>query len=381
MANVHAVLGSDEGKVKEMALKLVQKHTPAGADDFTNDIIDGTAENSEHAGRLCSSAVQALQTIPFFGGGKVVWLKDANFLGDNQIGKAESSVEGFEMLVEVLESGLPSDVHFVLSTANIDKRRGYYKRLTKIATTQVYDKPDTSRSGWEGPVLAAARARSTELGLTFESGALELLVQMAGDDTRQMENELEKISLYLGDRKRAGIQTVRSLVATSRAGVLWDVGNAIGARDLKRAVELVNLLLFQGQNAIGVLLAAIVPKVRSLLLVKDLLARHKLNTMSYQSFGISLEALSPSATAHLPKKKDGSGFNVYPMFLSIGEAKQFSLDELRAGLKACLMANAKLVTTQLDEKLVLERLLIGLLGGSPPPTARPAQPAGRVSRW
>ena len=198
-------------------------------------------------------------------------------------------------------------------------------------------------------------------GLTFESGALELLVQMAGDDTRQLENELEKIDLFLGERRRAGIATVRGLVSMSRAGVIWEIGNAIGVRDLKRALELLGILVYQGQNPIGLLLAAIVPKVRSLLLVKDLLSRHKLNTGSYTSFNVSLEALPTAATAHLPRKKDGTGFNAYPLFLAIGESTRFTLDELHAAFRACLEANSKLVTSQLDPKLVLERLLVSLL--------------------
>jgi len=359
--NIHAVLGTDDGRVKETAIKLVQKFSPPDGGEFSNDTVDGTAESSDHAASICHNAIQALQTLPFFGGGKVVWLKAANFLGDTPTGRSETTVNAFENLLEVLEQGLPLDVHFVLSASSIDKRRTAYKRLTKLANTQVYDRPDTTKAGWEGPVLAQAQVKARELGLTFETGALELLVQMSGDDTRQLENEIEKIDLYLGDRRRAGLQTVRSLVSVSRAGVIWEVGNAIGARDLKRAMELVNLLLFQGQNAIGILLGAIVPKVRSLLLVKDLLSRHKLNTGNYSGFSISLEALPTAATAHLPRKKDGTGFNVYPLFLSINEAQRFKLEELHSALNACLEANSKLVTTQLDERLVLERLLVGML--------------------
>ena len=359
--NIHAVLGTDEGKVKEVALRLVQQFTVPGSDDFGNDVIEGTAENSEHAGTICNNVIQALQTLPFFGGGKVVWLKNANFLGDTVVGKAQASVTGFENILDVLEGNLPNDIYFVLSTSSVDKRRTSYKRLTKLANVQSFDKPDTSRAGWEAVVLSQAGAKARELGITFESGALELLVQMAGDDTRQMENELEKIDVYLGERRRAGLQTVRNLVSMSRAGVVWEVGNAIGARNLQRALELVGVLLFQGQSAIGILLGAIVPKVRNLLMAKDLLSRHKLNRGGYSAFTASLDNLPSSATAHLPKKKDGTGLNVYPLFLSIDEAARFTLDELHAGYRSCLEANAKLVTTQLDDKIVIERLLVGLL--------------------
>ncbi len=363
--NIHAILGTDEMRVKEVALKLVQKFTPPDAGDFANDIIEGTADNAEHAGQICNNVIQALQTMPFFGGAKVVWLKNANFLGDSVTGRAQAAVTGFENILDVLEGGIGDDVKFVLSATSIDKRRTAYKRITKLANMEVFDKPDTSRPGWEDAVMGTASRWAREKGITFESGALELLVQMAGDDTRQMENELEKIDLFLGDRRRAGLSTVRSLVSMSRAGVIWDIGNAIGARDLRRALELLGILVYQGQNPIGILLGAVVPKVRSLLLVKDLLTKHKLNTGSYGPFCNSLEALPTTATAHLPRKKDGTGFNAYPLFLAIQESTRFTLDELHTAFRGCLDANAKLVTTQLDTKLVIERLLVSLLAPRP----------------
>ncbi len=356
-----AVVGTDEARVKEAAMRIVQRITPPEAGDFGNEIVEGQADNAEHAGQICGNVIMALQTLPFFGGGKVVWLKGANFLGDNQTGKAQASVQGFENILDVLESNLPPDIKFVLSTSSIDKRRTSFKRLSKIASMEVHDKPDTSKAGWEEAVMHHALNKARELGLTFESGALELLVQMAGDDTRQMENEIEKIDLYLGERRRCGLNTVRGMVSMSRAGVVWEIGNAIGARDLQRALELLGVLMYQGQNAIGILLAAIVPKVRNLLIIKELTSRNKVNTMSYNGFSSSLEALPSSATSHLPRKKDGSGFNVYPLFMAVAEARKFTLDELHDGLSACLAANAKLVTTQLDTKVVMERLLVGLL--------------------
>ncbi len=360
-SQVNVLLGSDEARVKEAALLLVRSLTPPDAGDFSNDIIDGTADNAEHASTICSNVCMALQTLPFFGGTKVVWLKNANFLSESGPGRGQSAVAGFERILDVVEGGLGSDVRFVISATGIDKRRSAYKRLGKIASMESFDKPDTSKAGWEQAVLSDASRKVKAMGLTFESGALELLVQMAGDDTRQMENELEKIDLYLGERRRVGLTTVRNLVSMSRAGVLWDLGNAIGKRDLPRALELLSTLMYQGQNAIGLLLAAVVPRVRSLLLIKDLGSRYKLNKFNYSGFTSSLEGLPSTATSHLPRKKDGSGFNAYPLFLALPETGNFTLEELHAGYKACLTANAKLVTSSLDPKLVLERLLVGLL--------------------
>lgn len=360
-SQVHVVIGTDDARVKEAAMQIVRKLTPPDAGDFANEIIEGNADNAEHAGRICGDVIQALQTLPFFGGVKVVWLRAANFLGDSQTGRAQAAVQGFENILDVIEAGLGPDVKFVLSAGGIDKRRTSWKRLGKLANIEVFDKPDTSKAGWEGPVMAQASLKARELGLSFESGALELLVQMAGDDTRQLENEIEKIDLYLGERRRCGLRTVNTLVSLSRAGVIWEIGNAIGTRNLPRALELLDVLLYQGQNAIGILLGAIVPRVRSLLVARELASRHRINRGNYTAFCNSLEALPHSDTAHLPRKKDGTGFNVYPVFLALTEAASYSLEELEKALSACLDANVKLVTTQLDNKVVLERLLVGML--------------------
>jgi DNA polymerase III subunit delta len=363
--NIHAILGTDEAAMKEAALRLVQKLTPPDAGDFSNDVIDGVAENADHAGQICSQVMQALQTLPFFGGGKVVWLKNANFIGDSVTGRAQAAVEGFEHILDVVEGGIGDDVKFVISATSIDKRRTSYKRLSKLANIEVHDKPDTSRGGWEQEAMAQASRIARERNITFETGALDLLVQMCGDDTRQMTNELEKIDLYLGERRRAGVRTVRDLVSVSRAGVIWEIGNAIGVRDLRRALDRLRMILEHGEkkdaNPIGILLGAIVPKVRSLLLIKDLVSKHRLDSSSYQRFSVSLEALPSAATSHLPRKKDGSGFNAYPLFLAIEESRRYSLAELHDAFAACLEANSRLVTSQLDPRLVLERLLVGMM--------------------
>src|SRR5204862_6579245 len=83
-ANIYAVVGSDEAEVKRVAAELATNLTPAGAGDFGLEIIDGAADHAEQAAARIRSTIEALQTLPFFGSTKVVWLKNANFQGDDQ---------------------------------------------------------------------------------------------------------------------------------------------------------------------------------------------------------------------------------------------------------------------------------------------------------
>ena len=356
-----AVVGTDDMRVKETALKLSRELAPVDGGEFGTDIIDGVAENADHCAQIIRATMDALQTLPFFGGEKLVWLKNANFLADTQVGKTNAALEGIESILDYVEK-LPADVTFLFSASAVDKRRSAWKRIQKIADLRMFDKPDTSKTGWEDEVMPLVERRAREMGLTFEGDALEALVQLAGEDTRQLDSELDKLSLYVGERGRITIKDVQLMVPLNRAGVIFEVGNAIGKRDLRRALELVRTLVFQGQNPIGILLGAIVPRVRNLLLASDIITRHpKIPRGGYQGFIGALDRLPAHETAHLPKKKDGSGINGYPIFLALNEAQKFTAEELRAALQGCLEANLKLVTTAIEPQLVLERLLISIL--------------------
>jgi DNA polymerase-3 subunit delta len=111
---------------------------------------------------------------------------------------------------------------------------------------------------------------------------------------------------------------------------------------------------------VGLLLAAIVPKMRNLVLARDLIERHRPPMSGYGAFQAALERLPADEIAHLPRKKDG-GLNVYPLFLAAQETRQFSESELRHGLNACLRANHRLVGSSLDPRVVLSQLLVEIL--------------------
>ena len=183
-----------------------------------------------------------------------------------------------------------------------------------------------------------------------------------GGDRRVMENELEKLDLYLGpERREVTADDVRELVPLSRAGIVFELGNALAARDLNHSLAILDQLLFQGETPIGILLVAIIPTVRSLLLVKDLMARHRLSRPQQPFFfGKSLERLPEAATAHLPRKKDGT-VNAYALGLAAMHAHRYEMAELGVAFRACLDANVSLVTSSMEPEVVLSQLVVRIV--------------------
>jgi DNA polymerase III subunit delta len=361
LSGLYTVVGTDDGQVREAALRLSREKLPASANDMGLEIVEGEATNSEEVETVVFRAIEAMQTYSLFGGGKLVWLKGATFLADTVVGRAEATQMACERLLNAVSGGLPPDVVFLLSATEVDKRRSFWLKWSKMSEVYVFDLADTSRRGWEAEIEAFIHDRCAKTGLRFEPGAIELFVSLAGERSDQVANEVEKLDLYLGPQRRLITQhDIRTLVPLSREGIVFELGNAIGSRQIKQALPLLDHLLGQGETAVGILLAAIIPKVRNLLLAHDLIAHHRLSPNSYQAFTTGLGNLSPAEVHHLPRKKDG-GFSVYPLFLAAQECRNFSGAELRLALEACLEANRRLVTSALDPKVVLSQLLVRLL--------------------
>ena len=391
-ANMYAVVGSDEAEVKHVAAELAQKLVPDDAGDFGLEVIDGVAENADQAAARVRSVIEGLQTLPFFGSTKVVWLKNANFLGDDAKARSTAVQSALEELSDLIDSGVGDGVMLLISATEVDKRRSFYKTLAKRTELQVFDRLDSGRAGWEEEATEIVLARAKKRKLEFDDAALELFVLLTGGDTRQIDNELEKIDVYCStgfqpvrpaggspaELEMAGkmpasppakmavpritVELVRELVPLSRAGVIFELSNALTVRDLELALMLVRRLLEQGEKAVGILLAAIVPTIRNLLLAKNLMEQHGIRRPhSPFQFIAAMNRLPAKATEHLPRKKDGS-INAYGLAIAAKHANQFDTNELIEAMRACLDANVKLVTTQLDHELVLTEVAVKLLG-------------------
>jgi len=361
-AQIYAVVGSDESEVKRVAAELAANLTPPDAGDFGLEVIDGATDNAEQAAARIRSAIEALQTLPFLGGSRLVWLKSANFLGDTPVGRAASVQSALEELSDLINADLGRDVIFLISATEVDKRRSFYKSLVKRAEMQIFDRLDSSRSGWEEEATEIVRHRAQRRKLQFDDDALALFVLLTGGNTRQIENELEKIDIFLGKDREVRVDLVRELVPLSRAGVIFELGSALAARDLELALTLIRRLLDQRESAIGILLVAILPTIRNLLLAKDLMERHRL-TRPHAPFQFisAINRLPAEATEHLPRKKDGS-VNAYALGIAAQQAHRFETKQLITGMQACLQANLQLVTTQLDHELILTEVAVKLLG-------------------
>ena len=101
-----------------------------------HEIIDASVSNSGDALTAIAKLREALQTLPFFGSGKVVWLRDCNFLGDERAASAQAVTETLGELADELKNFKWQNVRLLISAGKVDKRKTFFKTLDKIGTVE-----------------------------------------------------------------------------------------------------------------------------------------------------------------------------------------------------------------------------------------------------
>src|SRR5262249_31373922 len=101
-ASLALVCGEDDFTVKQRAKQLYLQWTK-GAGGMDHEIIDASVSHSGDALRALARLREALQTLPFFGSAKVIWLQNCNFLGDEKAASAQAVTESLADLSQELK--------------------------------------------------------------------------------------------------------------------------------------------------------------------------------------------------------------------------------------------------------------------------------------
>ena len=360
---IHFVTGSDEAEVRRTAQGLAAQLAPPDNGDFGLEILEAPADTVDYSVELVERTLQGVLTLPFFGG-KLVWMKGVSFLKDTQQGRSETVQNALEKLLATLEKGLPEGITLLISAAEPDKRRSFYKSLTALARTTLCDKPDFGFNATEDDFIGWVIDRCGERGVRMDHEAARILTARVGTNTGQIDSDLAKLVTAAGEGTIITEQLVRDLVPVTRAGGIFDLSDAINKRNVPLCIETLAQLRRQGENAVPILLAAIVPTVRNLLVAKDLMERHRIRPPSQpQFFASELKKLRAEETAHLPRKKDG-GLNTYGIGLAAANAARFERDHLVSAFLACRDTYLKLLSGHGSDDTLLAQLIVRVAGNN-----------------
>jgi DNA polymerase-3 subunit delta len=375
-ASLALICGDDDFNVRERAKSLYQQwcREIGGLD---HEVIEAGVGNSDEALKAIARLYQALQTLPFFGPGKVVWLKSCNFLADDRISAAAAVAQAVGELAQTLKSFDWRGVRLIISAAKVDKRKTFYRTLEKVAQIEVFDALTLESKDWADKAESFAngelRARRKEIA----DEALAELAQAVGPNLQLLRNEVEKLSLYVGDRKRIETADVNAVVSRQKQARAFALGDALGDRNLPRLLrtldeELWTMQFDKQKSEIG-LLYGLIGKVRAMLFAKELQREGLLRPeRDYYRFKTQLEQLPADRFAE-DKKFSPLGLNPFVLFRAAQQSENYTREELIRAMELLLDANLKLVSSGLDEAMVLQQTLVQMAGTGPRPKAGAAR--------
>ena len=83
----------------------------------------------------------------------------------------------------------------------MDKRKTFFKTLDKIGTVEIFAALSADDRDWVERAEVAARRAIRERQKEISEEALSELVSRVGPNARQLENEIEKLCVFAGNRK------------------------------------------------------------------------------------------------------------------------------------------------------------------------------------
>lgn len=317
--------------------KYIQKFMaliPEEVRDFNMDIIDARETD-------IGSIVNLASTLPFMSERRLVIVRNAEIFksrkksgaedkGDSKTdSKTEKVNPADEVLLRYLEDP-PVTTCLIFCSDSIDKKRKTYKSLEKNGQVVEF----TPLKGQQLNEWIDRRARN--LGKIIEPVGMASLITAAGNNLWQLNAELEKLSCYARTEKITAAD-VEVMVSKTSEFSIFELVDAIAERNRANAIKMAREMVFLGEPVIKILFM-IARQFRLLLLTKTLLQQGNVE----KSLAGLLQA-HPFVAQKCAK-----------------QARNFSVQELKAAMGKILDADADIKTGQQEAVLALELLIVSL---------------------
>ncbi|MFM7203064.1 MAG: DNA polymerase III subunit delta [Myxococcota bacterium] len=134
-----------------------------------------------------------------------------------------------DKLSKYTEKPSPTTV-FVMVGEKVDGRKKFVQQTKKqglaLEFKTLYDR---QLKGW-------LKVEVRELNKTMAEDVLTAFIDLVGDNLRELHSELQKVSLYVGNRGSITLDDLKAVISDVSLDDVFDLSDAIGAKDAGRAV-------------------------------------------------------------------------------------------------------------------------------------------------
>jgi DNA polymerase-3 subunit delta len=305
--------GAEEFLIEDALHRLYKKIVDPAARDFNFDMFWGSETDG---GKIVDIASAYPMMSPY----RMVVVKDALKLAPS----------GLEALARYLEK--PSaTTKLVLTSHKADGRNKLVEKI-KSHSCFVEFKPLYDR---QVPQWIHEYVQEKNCSIAPEAAAL--LASLVGNNLRAIVNELEKIFINLSGRN-ISVADVRACANFSKNLSVFDLTDAVGYKDLSRALTILNLMLQTGESATGILV---------------MLTRHFVNLLKLK--GAQAQRKSQSEMAAI--------CGIPPFFIekTLAMVEKFALTEFPQIFERMLETDLALKTSQQTPQVALQTLIIRII--------------------
>jgi DNA polymerase III subunit delta len=262
-------------------------------------------------------------------------------------------------LAELLEEGLPEWDVLLLTALQVDRRTRLYKRFEeKAVVLDLGIGRDRSGRISRDSLLEFVQQRLRQAGKTLEPQAREVILLRAGNELRALQQEIEKLLLFVGDRSSIRASDVEMIVTDRGEGWVFDLTRSMAERDAITALGHLRRLLNQGEHPLKIL-GTLAGELRRLISARQLL--------DGKLYGLWKRGMTyPQFQQNI--LKEGSPLvmrNPYGDYMCFQKADHFSLNQLCSYMEVIFAADLRLKSSTSHPQIVLERLVLALCLGSP----------------
>lgn len=377
-APVALIWGEDDFAVDRRARQLFEEWTRA-VPEAEREILDARADNSAEALRSLGRLREALQTLPFFGSEKLVWFRNCTFLGDDRTAASAAVTGELSALAQELRRFDWRGVRLLISApVAVDRRRVLYKTFEAIGQVEEHPGLSPEDSHWVEQAETFVRRELAARGKRITDTALGRLLSAVGPHLRLLASEIEKLSLYVGERSEITAEDVDAIVSGWKQARAFALAEALGDRHLPAALQALDKELWEirlkvdkDKSSIG-LLYGLIAKVRLLLLLKELVRLGHLTPGASPNQVRAGLARLPTDLLPADRRYNPAAQHPYVVSKALAQVANYSTRELVRAMDTLLECNQRLVGSGLDDALVLQQALVQIIGAARPAARRAA---------
>jgi DNA polymerase-3 subunit delta len=274
--------------------------------------------------------ISVCDAMPFLSEKRMVIVNDLAARFERKTGTAEDDSEEGPTFLEQFEeyvNRLPESTRLVLvEDHEIERSNPIYKIVSH--SDQGHEREFVPLRS--GELSRWISERVEEGGGRIDRAAVEALAAFVGSDLRLLGQEIDKLLTYVGPERAVSEQDVQLLVSYAQEANIFHMVDALGKRDTRRAMELMEQLLEGGEHPLY-LLRMITRQFRILIQVKELLAK-----------GTSAEDIRALLRLH-----------PYVVKKTTGQAASFSIEQLEAIYKQLHEVDAAVKSGGMEPALAL----------------------------